>query len=116
MVRKCVIILVVIGYIMLLTVFVLVVRSGFIELLARIAHYGRLSSIKANGPRSQANGEDSDAHSVHLASTLLRLMDASGGKDKLIRSSRKSVAIRKFVYAPSSANSSLKQKHKTKNL
>lgn len=79
--------------------------SGFIELLTRIAQYGRLSNIKAvSVPQlvaAQEHNESPYSQPVPYVSTLLRLMDASGGKNKLIHSSRKSVAIRKFVYTPS---------------
>ena len=32
--------------------------------------------------------------------TLLRVMDASGGKEKLIRSHRRSVCVRQFKFYP----------------
>lgn len=103
----------------------LVPNSGFVELLTRIAQYGRLSTIKTVSipPQPQDGNEqdESDAaatRAVPYVSTLLRLMDASGGKDKLIHLSRKSVAIRKFVYAPSptSPSNSLKQKNNRRRI
>jgi hypothetical protein len=64
----------------------IVLLSGFMELLTRIAcHQHKLG----NRPHEALEN-------------LMHLMDASNGKAKLIGTSRKSVAVRHFIYAGSS--------------
>ncbi len=68
---------------MLLTVFFFVVsHSGFMELLTRIA----LGQQKLGARPHEA------------LENLMHIMDASDGKAKLIRASRKSTSVRHFVY------------------
>jgi hypothetical protein len=67
--------------------------SGMVELLTRLATLGKFTSISSTG--SNANSKDDVAH----VEFLLRIMDASGGKEKLIRSNRRSIAVRAFCYS-----------------
>lgn len=66
----------------LLIIYYVTLRSGFMELLTRIA----LGQQKL-GARPQEALEN-----------LMHIMDASDGKAKLIRASRKSTSVRHFVY------------------
>jgi hypothetical protein len=69
--------------------------SGFVELLSRISCLGKFATIPAS-VASAAGGEL--VPSVATVETLLRIMDSSGGKEKLIRSNRGSVAVRAFKF------------------
>ena len=70
--------------------------SGLIELVARISCLGKLAAIPSNA------GSGPVVPSVASIETLLRVMDASGGKEKLIRSDRRSVAVRQFKFLKAS--------------
>lgn len=68
-----------------------------IELLTRIALFGK----KSVGAESALS-----LRSAHKIVTLLRLMDASSGKAKLLTANRHSVSVRKFVYITSTGGES----------
>ena len=71
--------------------------SGFIEILARVS----IAIFSASFERRDHEIDTFDASNIALirvcVNSLLRLMDESDGKEKLIKCLRKSVNIRKFV-------------------
>lgn len=68
------------------------VCSGFIELLTRLSNSGKLAAF--------SHVDESVDNYVPRIETLLRVMDSSGGKEKLIKSHRRSVCVRHFKYYP----------------
>ena len=70
-----------------------------VELLARISCLGKFSVMSTT--LSLKNTHHEERETVPNSSTvevLLRVMDASTGKDKLIRADRRSIAVRKFNF------------------
>ena len=79
-------------------IFHVLVCRGFVELLSRISLliFGRKGNFTNDGLSEDESVRGKDIkRCVH---NLLRLMDESGGKDKLINKYRKSVVIRNFVF------------------
>ena len=80
--------------------------SGMVELLARLSANNKFAMMTTTIPISKTKGTDKESKetkdnsipNVATMETLLRVLDGSGGKEKLIRADRRSVSVRKFNF------------------
>lgn len=82
----------------------LCVRSGFVELVSRLSMLGRLNAFRSVAPAIEDSVatqhdpycEEGAEVAIDRVETMFRLLDLSGGKQKLIQSNRRSVSVRQF--------------------
>ena len=76
--------------------------SGMVELLSRLSSINKFimmtNTTTTLNNKTKDTKENGNIPNVATMETLLRVLDSSGGKEKLIRADRRSVSVRKFNF------------------